>query len=399
MSFSAFSSYLSRSLKITLPPGQSAFLWGARKTGKSSYLKKCYPNSVYYDLLKTEEHLRLAKAPHLLREEILALLKNGPLTTPVIIDEIQKVPLLLDEVHWLIENAQISFILCGSSARKLKRGGANLLGGRAWRYHFFPLTFPEIPDPHKGLLHIFNHGLLPSHYLMEESAKKSLNSYIEDYLKEEIQAEGLVRNLPSFARFLDIAGLCNTEIINFTNIARDCGINAKTVQTYFEILEDTLIGYFIPPYSKRVKRDVIVSKPKFYFFDIGVANRLAKWECEALMGPSAGRSFEHFILLELMAYKKIMDHDFNIQYWRTHEGHEVDFILGDAKIAIEVKLTDQIDKRDLKGLNIFLEEHPNTQAYIVCQAPRPRLLSPENKIEVLPYQEFLKRLWNHELNL
>jgi predicted AAA+ superfamily ATPase len=383
---------------MNLPPGQSAFLWGARKTGKSSYLKKSYPNSIYYDLLNTEEHLRLAKAPHLLREELLALLKKGPLNSPVIIDEIQKVPLLLDEVHWLIENAGISFILCGSSARKLKRGAANLLGGRAWRYHFFPLTSVELPGQDINLLRIFNNGLLPSHYLMEGSAKKSLNSYIEDYLKEEIQAEGLVRSLPSFAHFLDVAGLCNTEIINFTNIARDCGVNAKTVQTYFEILEDTLLAYLIPPYAKKIKRDLITSKPKFYFFDVGVANRLAKWECEALMGPAAGRSFEHFILLELMAYKKIMDHDFNIQYWRTHEGHEVDFILGDAKIAIEVKLTDQIDKRDLKGLNAFLEEHPTAKAYIVCQAPRPRILSLNTDIEVLPYQDFLKMLWANQLN-
>ena len=395
------SSFLTRMLKMDLPQGQSAFLWGARKTGKSSYLKKSYPNSIYYDLLNTEEYLRLAKAPHVLREEILALLKKGPLESLVIIDEVQKVPLLLDEVHWLIENTGISFILCGSSARKLKRGAANLLGGRAWRYQLFPLVSAELQE--YDLLHIFNNGLLPSHYLVKGSAKKSLNSYIEDYLKEEIQAEGLVRSLPAFAHFLDLVGLCNTEIINFTNIARDCGINAKTVQTYFEILEDTLLAYLIRPYSKKIKRDLITSKPKFYFFDVGVANRLAKWECEALMGPAAGRSFEHFILLELMAYKKMMDCDFNIQYWRTHEGHEVDFILGEAKFAIEVKLSDSVDKRDLKGLNVFLEEHPNTKAYVVCRAPRPRLIKlshaeNEMEIEILPYQDFLNRLWTHQLN-
>ncbi len=398
------SPFLTRILKMDLPKGQSAFLWGARKTGKSSYLKKVYPNSLYYDLLNTEEHIRLAKAPYLLREEILALVKTGKLELPVIIDEIQKVPLLLDEVHWLIENAAVSFILCGSSARKLKRGAANLLGGRAWRYQFFPLTSAELPETEYDLLRIFNNGLLPSHYLFEGSARRSLNSYIEDYLKEEIQAEGLVRNLPTFAHFLDIAGLCNTEIINFTNIARDCGISAKTVQTYFDILEDTLIAYLIPPYAKKIKRDLIISKSKFYFFDIGVANRLAKWECEALRGPAAGRSFEHFIFLELMAYKKIMDCDWNIQYWRTHEGHEVDFILGDAKIAIEVKLGEQIDRRDLKGLNAFREEHPNTKAYVICQAPRPRLITLENHgithdIEILPYREFLTLLWTHALPL
>jgi predicted AAA+ superfamily ATPase len=172
----------------------------------------------------------------------------------------------LDEVHWLIENAAVSFILCGSSARKLKRGGgANLLGGKAWRYQFFPLTSAELPETKYDLLRIFNNGLLTSHYLFEGSARRSLNSYIEDYLKEEIQAEGLVRNLPTFAHFLDIAGLCNTEIINLTNIARDCGISAKTVQTYFDILEDTLIAYLIPPYAKKIKRDLIISIIKILF--------------------------------------------------------------------------------------------------------------------------------------
>jgi len=299
-------------------------------------------------------------------------------------------------VHWLIENANIAFILCGSSARKLKRGAANLLGGRAWRYHFFPLVSPELPE--LNLLRIFNHGLLPSHYLQEEQIKKSLNSYLEDYLKEEIQAEGLVRNLPAFARFLDVAGLCNTEMINFNNIARDCGIDAKTTQTYFDILIDTLLAYFIYPYTKKVKRDLVTVRPKFYLFDTGVANRLAKWECEALAGPQAGKSFEHFILLELMAYKKLHDQDWDIHYWRTRNGHEVDFILGDGKIALEVKLGEQIDKRDLKGLAAFLEEHPQAQAYLICQAPRPRLMRiDEHEIEVLPYAEFLTRLWDNKI--
>lgn len=385
-----------RILNMHLPPQQSAFLWGARKTGKSSFLKVTYPDSLYYDLLNTHEHLRLAKAPHLLREEVLALRSKNSLPDPIIIDEIQKVPLLLDEVHWLIENAGVAFILCGSSSRKLKRGAANLLGGRAWRYQFFPLTSVELPQ--WDLLRIFKQGLLPSHYLLESSAKKALNSYIEDYLKEEIQAEGLVRNLPAFARFLDIAGHCNTEMINFNNVARDCGIDSKTVQTYFEILQDTLLAYFIYPYTKKVKRDLITLRPKFYLFDVGVANRLAKWECEVVAGPLAGKSFEHLILLELMACKKIQDQDWDIRYWRTQEGHEVDFILGDAVLAIEVKLGESIDKRDLKGLLAFLDEHPAAQAYVVCQAPRARLLNIDGRsIKVLPYQEFLGLLWAKSL--
>ncbi len=387
---------LKRCLEMHLPQGQSAFLWGARKTGKSSYLKATYPHSTYYDLLNTEEQLRLSKAPHLLRQEILALVQANGTQFPVIIDEIQKVPSLLDEVHWLIENAGVAFILCGSSARKLKRGAANLLGGRAWRYHFFPLTSQELPE--WDLLRVFNHGLLPSHYLLEGSAKKALNSYIEDYLKEEIQAEGLVRNLPAFAHFLDVVGLCNTEMINYNNVARDCGIGAKTVQAYFEILQDTLIAYMIPPYVKKIKRDLITVRSKFYLFDIGVANRLAKWECEALTGSLAGKSFEHLILLELMAYKKIHDRDEGISYWRTQEGYEVDFIIGNAQLAIEVKLGEQIDKRELKGMAAFLDEHPHATAYVVCQALRPRLVNlGEHAVHVLPYREFLRRLWDNKL--
>ncbi len=389
---------LKRILDMRLPEGQSAFLWGARKTGKSSYLKAHYSTSIYYDLLNTDEHLRLVKAPHLLRQEILSLAKKSQLQLPVIIDEVQKVPLLLDEVHWLIENAGVTFILCGSSARKLKRGAANLLGGRAWRYHFFPLVSQELPG--LDLLRIFNHGLLPSHYLLQGSPKKALNSYIEDYLKEEIQAEGLVRNLPAFARFLDVAGLCNTEMINFNNVARDCGIDVKTTKAYFEILTDTLLAYFISPYAKKVKRDLISMRPKFYLFDVGVANRLAKWECEALTGSLAGKSFEHFILLELMACKKLGDHDWGVQYWRTKAGDEVDFILGDAKVAIEVKLGEQIDKRDLKGLLAFLGEHPAARAYVVCQAPRSRSIELGGyAIEVLPYAEFLTMLWGGKLGV
>src|SRR3989338_5422005 len=267
---------IKRLLKIALPKRQSAFLWGARKTGKSTYLHSHYPNAIYYDLLKSDESLRLMKAPHLLREELL-MVPTAQLQYPVVIDEIQKVPALLDEVHWLIENKKISFILCGSSARKLKHGAANLLGGRAWRFHFYPLVYKEIPD--FDLIRALNHGLLPSHYLSEQPARM-LRSYVADYLTEEIQAEGLVRNLPGFARFLELAGFCNGQMLNYANVARDCGIDAKTVKSYFQILQDTLVGYLIDPFSKKAKRDVISTTPKFYLFDVGVANHLSKTTIE-----------------------------------------------------------------------------------------------------------------------
>ena len=317
---------IKRLLKIALPKRQSAFLWGARKTGKSTYLHSHYPNAIYYDLLKSDESLRLMKAPHLLREELL-MVPTAQLQYPVIIDEIQKVPALLDEVHWLIENKKISFILCGSSARKLKRGAANLLGGRAWKFHFYPLVFEEIDN--FNLVRALNHGLLPSHYLSEQPTR-ALRAYVSDYLSEEIQAEGLVRNLAAFARFMDLVGFCNGQMINYSNIARDCAIDAKTVKEYFQILKDTLTGYLIDPFFKRAKRDVIFSTPKFYLFDVGVANFLSKTSIESLHGIAAGGAFEHFILMEIIACLGLNEDDSPIQYWRSKNGLEVDFVLNEG---------------------------------------------------------------------
>jgi len=234
---------LKRLLQLELPPRQSAFLWGARQTGKSVYLKHHFGTSVYYDLLNSHEIVRLTKNPSLLREEVLDLDKQN-LLQPIIIDEIQKVPELLNEVHWLIENTKARFILCGSSARRLRAQSVNLLGGRAWVYHFYPLTYTEIPD--FDLLTALQHGLIPKHYLSEHKhISNHLRAYIEIYLTEEIRNEGLVRNLAGFARFLDVAGISNTEMINVTNIASDCGIDRSTVQNYFQILNDTLIGHFV----------------------------------------------------------------------------------------------------------------------------------------------------------
>ena len=288
---------LKRILNIELPHKRSAFLWGARQTGKSSFLKTYFKNAVYYDLLDTHELIRLSRSPHLLREEILALSADR-LKPPIILDEIQKAPLLLNEVHWLIENTNAQFILCGSSARKLKTHSTNLLGGRAWQYHFYPLVYKEIP--HFDLRRALNHGLIPNHYLIESNyIADDLQAYVDVYLTDEIRNEGIVRNLPGFARFLDVAGLSNGEMINAANIARDCGINRATVQEYYQILIDTLIGYFIYPFSKKIKRDLIAATPKFYLFDVGVANYLAKQSVTNLKGTIAGKSFEHYILMEL----------------------------------------------------------------------------------------------------
>lgn len=347
--------------------------------------------------MSTHEVIRLSKAPYLLREEILAL-TSEQLNNPIIIDEIQKVPDLLNEVHWLIENSKAQFILCGSSARKLKTNATNLLGGRAWVYSFYPLVFPEIPD--FDLLKALQHGLIPNHYQANtKHIQNYLQAYIEVYLVDEIRNEGLTRNLAEFSRFLDVVGLCNGEMINANNIARDCGIGRSTVQGYFQILVDTLIGYYLYPYSKKRKRDIITSTPKFYLFDVGVANYLSLQHTTALTGTAAGKSFEHYIFMELIAYIGLNKKRSEITYWRTKTGLEVDFILGKGKVAIETKISGQVHQQDLKGIIAFCEEHPETKPYVVSQDQRPRQLKVNDSItiSILPWKTFLTSLWQGEI--
>lgn len=384
-----------RMLQLQLPPRQSAFLLGARKTGKSTYLRQKFPNSVYIDLLKSEIYLKFAKAPHLLREEMQAL-DQAQKKYPIILDEVQKIPILLDEVHWMIENLGLSFLLCGSSARKLKRGNANMLGGRAWRYVFFPLVYPEIPE--FDLLTALNRGLLPSHY-SSSYYKKSLQSYISTYLLEEIKSEGLVRNLPAFAKFFDAIGYSNGELINYVNIAQDCGVDAKTVKEYFQILEDTLLGTTLAPYKDKHKRSDIIATSKFYLFDVGVAGALSKRYINELRGEQAGAAFEHYIYMELLAYRGLLEIEFELAFWRTQTGLEVDFILGKAQIAIEVKIKPNIQASDLGGLIEFKKTYPKTQALVVCTGDTKRLLTTKDGVEIMiyPWKEFLENLWQGKL--
>lgn len=382
-----------RILQLDLLDNKSAFLWGARQTGKSTYLKQKFPQAMRYDLLKTDLQQRFAKQPALFRESILALNTN---TSPIIVDEIQKIPALLDEVHWLIENAQAQFILCGSSARKLKKMGSNLLGGRALRYAFYPLVYPEIP--HFDLLKALNQGLIPSHYLASD-ATPLLESYVLDYLNQEIREEGLVRYLPDFSRFLDSIAFSHGQMTNYVNIARDCGVSAKTVENYYHILVDTLLGYFLPPYHKKIKRDIISKTPKFYLFDVGVANYLSKRQVSELRGSLAGEAFEHFIFMELIAYNSLNKKRIEYSYWRTKTGLEVDFVLNNAEIAIEVKISAAVQKSDLHGLLAFCEEHQPKKAIVVSQDPFPRklIISEKTCIDILPWQEFLQQLWTGEI--
>ena len=380
-----------RSLTINLPKGKSAFLWGARKTGKSTYLKLKFPKSIRYDFLKTDTYFSLSKQPSLLREHLLSETNKEKLKFPIIIDEVQKIPPILDEVHWLIENKGLSFILCGSSARKLKRGHANLLGGRAWRFEMFPLTSKEIGNI--DLLKALNSGSIPTHY-QEKQYRKSLKSYVQDYLKEEIMEEGLTRNVPAFARFLDSLGYSHGELTNFSNIARDCGVDSKTVREYYQILVDTLLGTFIEPFEKRTSRQTIRSTSKFYLFDVGIAGILSKRVIQEERGILFGRAFEHFILMELLAHRAYTELDYNIKFWRTKTGLEVDFILGEGAIALEVKGTNRVDKTELKSIKTFKDEYNPRKSIIVSNENTPRLCE---GIEILPWRNFLEMLWDGRL--
>jgi uncharacterized protein len=389
---------IKRYLKLDLPEGQSAFLWGARKTGKSTFLKQQYPTSLFIDFLDSETFHKFTEKPWLLRE-IVDAKSEEERKIPIIIDEVQKIPQILNDVHWLIENRKpVSFILCGSSARKLRRQGVNLLGGRAWRYEFCPLAFPEIVtknQPNIDLMHIFKTGLLPSHYLGLKHIKQHMRAYIHDYLGQEVQQESAIRNMRAFLKFLDLMAFCHTEMINYSNLARDCAVDAKTIKGYFEILEDMLLGTFIYPFFERSKRDHLVAHPKFYFFDVGIANCIARQEINEVRGAIAGKMFEHYVYMELYAHKQLNHLDHTIQYWRTKTGFEVDFILQDGGLAIECKSSDSIQKRDLAGLIAFKHDFPNATLLLVCQEKTTRLITVDDiQIKIYPIVEFLNDLWN-----
>lgn len=378
---------LTRLLKIKLPKGQSAFLWGPRKTGKTTFLRAAYPESLSYDLLQTDLFLEFIKRPFLLRERLLAV-SPKQLKEPVIIDEVQKVPQLLDEIHWLIENRGLRFILCGSSARKLKRGKANLLGGRAWRYEMHPLVSLEVGD--LNLLRALNRGMIPLHYMQSEY-RKSLQAYVRDYLKEEVFDEGLTRNIPAFSRFFDAMGYSHGELTNYANIARDCGVDAKTVKEYYQILVDTLLGTMIEPYKKRKDRNVIIRAGKFYLFDVGVAGAITHRRIPQERGEQFGKAIEHFILMELLAHRVYSELNYEVNFWRTKSGLEVDFILGQGEVAIEVKGTSRVDNADLRPLKTFIQEYRPARAFVVCNENAARL---HEDIRILPWRDFLKMLWN-----
>jgi predicted AAA+ superfamily ATPase len=365
----------------------AAFLWGPRQTGKSTLLRQQYPAAKYYDLLDTSLCAELTVRPRLLREEVLA---GRPAT--VVIDEVQKVPDLLEEIHWLLENTATRFILCGSSARKLRRKARNLLGGRAVEHRLFPLTTSEVPD--LDLDRVLNHGGLPIHYLSEHPAPL-LRAYVNAYIKEEIVDESLTRNVPAFSRFLQVVALTHGRQLNYANIARESGVAASTVRNYFQILEDTLIGFELEPWRKTRKRR-LVETSKYFLFDIGVANYLHPEAKGVTEGSDLyGRAFEHFLLNEVRAYLEYRKREKGISYWRTSSGFEVDLIVGEMELALEFKAGKRVRAEDLKGFRALSDEHRPGRRLVVAR--EERALKTEDGIEIVPWREFCAKLWAGEL--
>ncbi len=345
-----------------------------------------FPKARYFDLLLADEFLRLSADPSLLRQMLLA----RPLEGFVVIDEIQKIPLLLDEVQWLIEHKKMKFALCGSSARKLKRGHGNLLGGRALKFELYGLSAIELGSDF-NLEQMLNRGYLPSHY-QDPDYRMSLRSYVADYLKEEILSEGLTRSLPTFSRFLEVAALSDTALINFSNIARETGVSVKTAQAYYEILQDTLTGAFLPAYTKRLKRRSRLG-PKFYFHDVGVVNSLCLRDVVRPKSELFGKAFENWVHHELRCLLSYQDSFWPLTYWALTSGTEVDFIVGDMLLAVEAKASEQIKEHHLKGLRELKGEFAHIkERMIVCLEKEVR--KTQDGIWIIPFQTFVKALWS-----
>ena len=375
-----------RILNLDNTHSDSTFVWGARQVGKTTLIRETYPDAVYYDLLQAKDFERLQRNPSLLSEELESLKENET----VVIDEVQKIPQLLDEVHSLIFRKNIRFILSGSSPRKLKRYGANLLGGRALKEILYPLVSAEIPD--FDIYKAVRYGMLPRHYLISDPWQR-LGAYIGVYLNEEIREEALSRKLRAFTRFMEVAAFSNGEILVYKNIAQDCGIDYRTVQDYFEILVDTLVGYMIPSFTLTQKRRSIQA-PKFYYFDVGIANYLRNRRNIQIGSTDFGHAFEHFIIQELIAYLGYNEKEERLSYWHTTSGYEVDAIIGDGRVAVEIKSTEEIQSRHLKGLKAFKEDFPDCRLIAVSFDSRPRIT---NDVEIYPATDFLKKLWAHEI--
>jgi len=371
---------------IKFPKETSFFLFGPRGTGKSTLIKKRYPDSTYIDLLESGTYRRLLAEPERLEQ---LLLKDKSI--PVVIDEIQRVPSLLNEVHRLIEGKGFHFILTGSNARKLRKTQANLLGGRALKYNLYPLTLSEV-GPTTNFQQVLNQGMLPSIY---DTAKnidptKYLESYVQVYLEEEIMQEGLTRNLDAFTRFLEAASFSQGQQLNVTEVARECAVNRKVVESYFQILYDLFIAYQLPVFKKRAKRK-LVSQKKFYFFDVGVYKTIKPKGFLDVRENEEGIIYESLVLQEIIATNSNLNLGYEMSYWRTTSGTEVDFVLHGQKrlIAIEVKRSANIHRKELRGLRTFKQDYPEAELFLFYGGVEEMII---DDVKVFPIKNALVEL-------
>ena len=355
---------------------KSFFLLGPRATGKSTLIQSTLSKAQIIDLLQTRMFSQLLRDPGRLEELIL------PESKIVVIDEVQRLPVLLNEVHRLIQQKRITFLLTGSSARKLKHGGANLLAGRAHEARFFPLVSAEIEN--FDLIRLLNHGGLPEIYDRDDP-DEDLASYVDTYLREEIRAEAVTRNVAAFAEFLDAVAISNGQEMNYESFASDLQISPSSLKNYLQILEDTLIGFRLTGYTKTIKRKAIV-RAKHYLFDLGVTRHLARTGAIIEQGKTFGDAFEHFIVLEVRAYLSYARRRIDFQYWRSTTQFEVDIVLGDD-VAIEIKSTENPSDKHLKGLRALNEENIFKRFILVSTARNFRKTS--DGIEILPWKKFL----------
>lgn len=365
---------------------KSHLLLGPRGTGKSYLIREqLAEQALVINLLEQNLFLRLTAAPW----EIRSMVRAAPTGMTIVIDEIQKIPALMDEVHSLIESEGRIFLLTGSSARRLRRGGANLLAGRAWLAEMLPLTSQEIPN--LDLQRYLRFGGLPFVYA-SPNPEEELHAYVKTYLQEEIQAEGITRNLPAFTRFLTTAAMLSGTVVNYTKVGADAEVSPSTVRQYLQVLEDTLLGFRVAPKRDTKKRKAVATE-KFYLFDIGVTHAIAGTKFIERNSDLYGRSFEHFIAQELRAYISYRRTHEPLLFWRSTHGSEVDFIV-DNRFAIEVKATQRVQRSDLKGLLAFQEEGLGNKCILVSQDPVERL---DQNIHIIPWEIFLHRLWREQL--
>ncbi len=371
----------------SLSAKKSLFLFGPRSTGKTTLLRSQFQDDAIINLLRSSTFLTLSQDPSAITGLVKSIMRTS---STVIIDEIQKLPALLDEIHNLIETEPVRFILTGSSGRKLKRSGVNLLAGRAWQCNLFPLSYSEIND--FNLESYLLYGGLPQVY-DSEYKEEELDAYINTYLKEEIKEEALVQNFTHFSRFLKVAALTNTEQLNYANVSQETGIPATSVRSYFDILSDTFTGFLLEPWRKSENRKSVATS-KFYFFDIGVANFLSGISVLNRDSAEFGKAFEHFIAMELRCYLSYRRIKKELAFWRTQNGVEVDFLIGDDT-AIEVKSTTKVLDKHLKGLRALMEENLIRQ-FILVSFDEVERETPDG-IRVLHWESFLKKLWGDSL--